>query len=170
MERTVIVYLCLILISARLGVESRPQETRNSAAGDNQLLAAAYMLEAAESITENNNEDDDDDEKKTDDEMATKRRPLIQASVSQSGSKQLRLKRSLQNPSPPVLPLSVFNQIHSKRISGLNGYQRPNLRQRYLHQRLIHSREAAASDLEPSPPQQTNRQSRMLSRLTQTKS
>ena len=75
MERTVIVYLCLILISARLGVESRPQETRNSAAGDNQLLAAAYMLEAAESITENNNEDDDD-EKKTDDEMATKPRYL----------------------------------------------------------------------------------------------
>lgn len=168
MEKTVIVYLCLILISARLGVESRPQETRNSAAGDNQLLAAAYMLEAAESITENNN-DDDDDEKETDDEMATKRRPLIQASVSQSGSKQLRLKRSLQNPSPSVLPLSVFNQIHSKRISGLNGYQRPNLRQRYLHQRLIHSREAAASDLEPSPPQQTNRQSRMLSRLTKSK-
>lgn len=165
MEKTVIVYLCLILISARLGVESRPQETRNSAAGDNQLLAAAYMLEAAESITENTSEDEDD-EKKTDDEMTAKRRPLIQA----SGSQQLRVKRSLQNPSPSLLPLSVFNQIHSKRISGLNGYQRSNLRQRYLHQRMIHSRGADASDLEPSPPQQTNRQSRMLSRLTQSKS
>lgn len=165
MEKTVIVYLCLILISARLGVESRPQATPNSAAGDNQLLAAAYMLEAAESITENTSEDEDD-EKKTEDEMAAaKRRPLIQASQS-----QLRVKRSLQNPSPSVLPLSVFNQIHSKRISGLNGYQRPNLRQRYLHQRLIHSREAASSDPEPSPPQQINRQSRMLSRLTQSKS